>query len=206
MRVGNLPGIRRLPMYLNLLRECRTEGMTTVSATALAARAGLVTSVVRKDLEMTGATGTTGIGYGTDDLIAAIQSFLGWGEPLDAFLIGAGSLGSALLGYPELRATGLNFVAAFDPDPRKVGTTVHGIEVLPLDKLENLAARMGIGIAVLTVPSGTAQPMADILVQAGVTRIWSFAGEILQVPDTVTVQRQDLSAGLAELLVKASKR
>jgi len=203
MRVGNLPGIRRLPMYLNLLRQFQQEGNITISAAALAARAGFVTSVVRKDIEMTGAVGTTGIGYNTEALMADIEAFLGWDNPFDAFLVGAGSLGTALLGHKGLRGHGLTFVAAFDTDPGKIGTCVHGVDVLPLEKLPSLAERMHIGVGVLTVPSDQAQAVADLMVEAGIRRIWSFAAEILQVPDNVIVQREDLSAGLAVLLVRA---
>lgn len=204
MRVGNLPGIRRLPMYLNLLRQFHHEGHVTISAAALALRAGLVTSVVRKDIEMTGAVGTTGIGYNTEALIADIEAFLGWDNPFDAFLVGVGSLGTALLGHKGLRGHGLTFVAAFDADPAKTGRTVHGVEVLPVDKLPSLAQRMHIGVGVLTVPSDQAQAAADLLVEAGIKRIWSFAAEVLHVPDGVVVQREDLSAGLAVLLVRSN--
>lgn len=205
MRIGNLPGIRRLPLYLNILRRWREEGVTSTSSPLLASEAGFVVSVVRKDIEMTGAVGTTGKGFPIDNLIADIEAFLGWDNPFDAFLVGAGNLGSAILGCDEFRRQGLNIVAAFDSDPEKVGRRIHDVEVLPVEKLVSLAGRMHIGIGVLTVPSEYAQSVADILVGAGVTRIWSFAAGILSVPDGVTVQREDLSAGLAELLVKSTK-
>lgn len=204
MRVGNLPGIRRLPIYLNLLRQIKAEGQSTASAAALAARAGLVASVVRKDLEMTGAVGTTGIGFNIDALVADIEAFLGWDNPHDAFLIGAGNLGGALLGHQELSNHGLKFVAAFDADPAKIGHAIHGIEVLPMDKLISLAQRLHPGVVVITVPPGYAQAVTDLVVEAGIRRIWSFAAEILQVPPGTTVQREDLSAGLAELLVRST--
>ena len=179
--------------------------MTSTSSPLLASEAGFVVSVVRKDIEMTGAVGTTGKGFPIDNLIADIEAFLGWDNPFDAFLVGAGNLGSAILGCDEFRRQGLNIVAAFDSDPEKVGRRIHDVEVLPVEKLVSLAGRMHIGIGVLTVPSEYAQSVADILVGAGVTRIWSFAAGILSVPDGVTVQREDLSAGLAELLVKSTK-
>lgn len=202
MRVGNLPGIRRLPIYLNLLRQMRGEGRDTVSAAALAEQAGFVASVVRKDIEMTGAAGTTGIGFNIDILIGDIEAFLGWDNPHDAFLVGAGNLGGALLGHRELAGHGLKFVAAFDADPGKTGRRVHGIEVFPMEKFSDLSRRIRPGVVVLTVPAGRAQGVADLAVAAGIGRIWSFAAEILRVPPHVTVQREDLAAGLAELLVR----
>ena len=204
MRVGNLPGIRRLPMYLTLLRHFKDSGQEKVSAAALAGKAGLVTSVVRKDLEMAGAVGTTGIGYETESLITVIEAFLGWDNPYDAFLVGAGNMGTALLCTRQLRDK-LNFVAAFDADPAKVGRAVCGVEVMPMEKLAPLAERMHIGVGVLAVPPGAAQAAADMLVAGGIKRIWSFAPEIIEVPEGVVVQREDLSAGLAVLLVRGGK-
>lgn len=203
MRVGNLPGIRRLPIYLNLLRQLQEEGMEHASAATLADMAGLVASVVRKDLEMTGAAGTTGRGFGIAALIADIEGFLGWNNPYDAFLVGAGNLGAALLGHRDLRDHGLKFVAAFDSDPAKVGLNIHGTEVLPVEKLVSLGHRMHVRMGLICVPSEAAQEAADLLMEGGITRIWSFAAKILKVPRGVTLQREDLSAGLAELLVKS---
>lgn len=204
MRIGNLPGIRRLPMYLDLLKKLRNDaGPATVSAVLLAEMAGLVASVVRKDIEMTGAVGTTGIGFDIDALIADIEAFLGWDNANDAILIGAGNLGSALLGHADLRRQGMNIVAAFDVDPARIGRIVHGVEVLPMDKLPSLPRRLHLNLAVLTVSGGRAQEAADLAVEAGITRIWSFAAELLRVPEGVYVQREDLSAGLAELLVRS---
>ncbi len=203
MRIGNLPGIRRLPMYLGILRRLQREGKTAVSSLDIAEAAGVVVSVVRKDIEMTGASGKTGVGFDAEQLIADIENFLGWSSPLGAFLAGAGHLGSALLGYEALRRHGLDIVAAFDVDPNKIGIRVHNIEVLHIRKMGDLARRMHIVTGIITVPSHSAQQVADLMVEAGITRIWSFASTILNVPAGVTVQREDLSAGLAELLVRS---
>ncbi len=203
MRLGNLPGIRRLPMYLGILRQFQRNGQTAVSSIDIADASGVVVPVVRKDIEMTGASGKTGVGFDTAQLIADIENFLGWNNPLGAFLAGAGHLGSALLGYEALRRHGLDIVAAFDVDPEKIGSRIHSIEVLPLRKMPSLARRMHIATGIITVPSHAAQQVADAMVKAGITRIWSFASTILSVPDGVTVQREDLSAGLAELLVRS---
>lgn len=204
MRVGNLPGIRRLPMYLTILRRFLDGGAGMVSAAALAEEAGMVTSLVRKDLEMAGAAGTTGIGYDTEGLIRAIETYLGWDNPHDAFLVGAGALGASLLGYDDLRRNGLNIVAAFDADPKKAGKAIHGTTVLPMEKLVPLARRMHISIGVVAVPPGAAQEVADRLVEGGIGKIWTFGPELLKVPDGVIVQREDLSAGLAVLLLQGT--
>ena len=202
MRVGNLPGIRRLPFYLNILRRLKRSGREIISAINLADESGNAVPVVKKDIEMTGAVGKTGVGYNIATLIDDIENFLGWNNPNDAILVGVGNLGSALLGYDGFKRHGLNFVAAFDANPEKSGKRNHDVEVLALDKMPPLLERLHIKTAVLTVPAAAAQGAADMLVSAGITRIWNFAPIMLSVPEGVFVQREDLSAGLAELLVR----
>jgi redox-sensing transcriptional repressor len=206
MRVNNLPGIRRLPIYLDILRKFQQEGQETASTLALAEASGLVAAVVRKDIELTGITGKTGVGFVVSELVAGIEAFLGWDNPSDAFLAGAGNLGSALLGYEGFHKHGLRIVAAFDVDPAVIGRQVHGIEIFPLEKIVPMAQSLHIITGVITVPSSQAQLTADLFVAAGLTRIWSFAPRVLIVPDAVTVQREDLAAGLAELLVRSVRR
>jgi redox-sensing transcriptional repressor len=206
MRVGNLPGIRRLPVYLDILRNLRNGGVETVSASMIAEAAGLIVPVVRKDIEMTGATGKTGVGFSVEALFADIEAFLGWDNPNAAFLAGVGHLGSALLGYEGFRNHGLYFAAAFDVDSSVVGRRIHDMEVFTLENIVPMARRLHISTGVIAVPSSAAQEVADIFVAAGIIRIWSFARAILNVPDEVTVQREDLAAGLAELLVRSERR
>ncbi|MDR1612771.1 MAG: redox-sensing transcriptional repressor Rex [Planctomycetota bacterium] len=202
VRINSLPGVRRLPFYLNILRRMRNGQPKIISAVALAEEAGQAVSVVKKDIEMTGAVGKTGVGYEVAALIGGIEKFLGWTEPCDAFLLGVGNLGSALLGYGGFRRYGLRFVASFDVDQSKVGSFVHGVEVFPPAKIAELARKLGAKTGVLTVPAEHAQESARIFVDSGMTRIWSFAPIPLTVPDGVIVQREDLTAGLAELMVR----
>ena len=69
------------------------------------------------DIEMTGIVGKPRVGYALGDLVRWIENFLGWNRPKAAVLAGAGSLGSALLGYDKFRSHGMEIVAVFDVDP-----------------------------------------------------------------------------------------
>jgi redox-sensing transcriptional repressor len=84
-------------------------------------------------------------------LIIAIQKMLGWDNKTEAILVGAGALGSALLGYKGFTKHGLKIVAALDNNPQVVGKTIHGQTIQPLDKLEDLIRRMEIPIGIITV-------------------------------------------------------
>ena len=154
---------------------------------------------VRKDLAVTGIVGKPKVGYSVPQLIEAIQEFLGWNNTTDAFLVGAGSLGRALLGYTGFRDYGLNIVAAFDVDPAKIGLDIHGREVLPLDKLHDLALRMHVLIGVLTVPAAAAQDVATFMVLSGIRAIWNYTPVKLEVPESVVVEDVKLVSSLAVL-------
>jgi len=191
--------LRRLPSYLQYLRKLAARGRDVVSCTHLGEHLHLDPTLVRKDLQATGIVGKPKVGYSVPALIAAIEHLLGWDNVTDAFLVGAGSLGTALLGYDGFREHGLNIVAAFDVDPAKIGTTIHGKQVLPLDQFADLAARLHIHIGIITVPAESAQEVADLMVLSGIKAIWNFAPTDVQVPAGVIVENVRLSASLAVL-------
>ena len=131
-KIAPLPSVRRLPAYLRLLQSLRAGGRDVVSCTHIGKELGLVSTQVRKDLAVTGIVGKPKVGYNVPALIAAIEEFLGWNNAQDAFVVGVGSLGRALMGYQGFQEYGLRLVAGFDIDPAKVGVEVHGKEVFPV--------------------------------------------------------------------------
>jgi len=201
-----LPTIRRLPMYFSLLEKAAQENQTSISSSQLAAALGLEPIQVRKDLAAIGVTGQPRLGFPLAELIQAIERFLGWDNVTDAFIIGAGHLGTALAGYQGFEKHGLNVVALFDNDPRKVGQTIHGKQVLHIDKLGNLANRMHVHIAILTVPAEAAVSTAQLAVEAGIQAIWNFTPTKLTVPEGIILERVDLAASLAVLSSKLAAR
>lgn len=194
-----LPTIRRFPVYLRKIQECLAREEEYVSGALLADALNLDHVVVRKDLAMTGVSGTPRLGFPTKELAAAITRALGWDNPTQAVLIGVGHLGGALLGYRGFRDHNLEISLAFDANPELVGKQVHGITVLSIDELEKVIPRLHIILAILTVPGSAAQSCADKLVSAGIRGIWNFTGVSLNVPTSVKVQQEDLASGLAVL-------
>jgi redox-sensing transcriptional repressor len=194
-----LPTIRRLPGYLRFLRTLKARGREVVSCTHIADELTLTSIQVRKDLALTGIVGKPRVGYDVPELIDAIEEFLGWKNTSDAFLVGAGSLGRALLGYDGFQEAGLNLVAAFDVDTAKIGTQIHGREVLALERMHDLAMRMHVLIGVLTVPAAAAQDVATMMVMAGMRAIWNYTPVKLEVPDNVIVEDVKLTSSLAVL-------
>jgi redox-sensing transcriptional repressor len=179
----------------------RFAGDRYISGTTIAQELKLEPIQVRKDLAITCITGKPKKGYPVDGLIRAIESFLGWDSGKDAVLAGAGNLGTALLGYEELRRHGLRLVAAFDKNADKIGKTIHGVKVLSVNCMEEEIRLRRVKIAILTVPSPSAQKTVDVLVSGGIEAIWNFTNTLLNVPDNVVIQKEDLSSGYAMLCV-----
>lgn len=192
--------LRRLPSYLQLLREMKKQGQEFVSGTVLSSVHSLEPVIVRKDLAITGVVGKPKLGFRIDELIRAIERFLGWDRPTEAILVGCGSLGTALLGYRRFSGLQLHIVGAFDRDARKTGRTVHGVKISPMDTMAEFAVDRNIALGLLTTPAESAQEVADHMVQCGIRGIWNFAPVKLRVPERVIVQKEDLVEGLAVLL------
>src|SRR3954454_19066233 len=136
------PSLSRLPQYHHLLVQLKAQSVRQVSCSTIGEALNLVPVQVRKDLQYTGIVGRPKTGYSVDQLVQSIESFLGWNNVNEAFLAGAGNLGTALLGHERFSRFGLHIVAAFDTDPRKIGMWLHDKAVLPLEKLADLARRM----------------------------------------------------------------
>ncbi len=194
-----------MPTYLHRLMELQAEGAQNVSTTDLAIYMNMEPIVVRKDLEITGITGQPGVGYKTDELIGGIRKFLGWDNVIEACLIGAGSLGSALLGYEGFEEYGLQITTVFDADPAKIGKRVHNREIHDMAEMTELMKKRKMNLGLICVPTVSAQDAADRLVACGVKAIWNFANVSLKVPDDVVVQREVIAGGFALLSVKIAQ-
>ena len=202
LKLQKMPSVRRLPTYLHKLMEMRRSGQDIVATPELARYMQCSEIAVRKDLAITGAVGQPGVGYRIKDVIDAIRSYLHWDVQCEAVLVGAGSLGTALMGYDGFDEYGLNIIAAFDADPAKIGGTLHGRQIFDIRRLPELCAKLQVPLGIICVPARSAQEVADLMVKGGVKAIWSFANVQLTVPDEVAVQREVIAGGLAELSVK----
>lgn len=191
--------VRRLPAYLRLLRRWEAEGRESVSCTHLAEELGFDPTQIRKDLALTGVVGRPKVGYRLEELVPAVERFLGWADPTEAFVIGAGNLGLALLHYPGFAGHGLSVIAAFDNDPRKTGSTPGGKRIFPMSKLPDLVRRMRVQIGILAVPDAAAQAAAEACYAAGIRGLWNFTAARLQVGMDAVVEDVDLAQSLAML-------
>ena len=189
----NIPDkvINRLTLYHFILDNLKEDELY-ISSAKIAQLLSIDDSQVRKDLKYLNYSGKCRVGYEAKKHKHIIEDCLGFKQKRDAFIVGAGNLGSALAKYDSFKDYGLNILAMFDNDPKKIGTMINGKEVFSLTKVENLASRLGIDIAILTVPKECAVSATKCLVEAGIKYIWNFTPCILDVPKDVKVWNENL--------------
>jgi redox-sensing transcriptional repressor len=198
------PAVYRLSFYLRQLEAFQRSEKHTISSKQLGEALGYTDAQVRKDLAYFGQFGHPGIGYRVEELISQLRKILGTDKGWNVLLVGAGNLGRALIAYRGFLRKGFRLAAIFDADERKVGQAFGDLTVSPMDKLAEIAAKENIKLAIMSVPSEVAQPVADKLVGAGVRGILNFAPVSVSVPPDVSVQSVDLAVQLEQLSFKMS--
>ncbi len=198
------PTLKRLPVYLHFLQQVWKEGGIDISAPVIGKALNYDATQVVKDLAVTGIKGKPRVGYNTYELIQTIEEYLGFNKTNEAFLIGAGNLGSALLAFSELQSFGLKVIAAFDVDPGVIGTKKGGVNVFHLNRMQELAERLKVVVGIITTPAEVAQETADRIVESGINAIWNFTPVYLQLPEHVIVQNTSMYSNVAVLLKKVN--
>ena len=198
------PSVRRLSAYLRQLELLVTMGVESVSSRQLAEYMKVGAAQVRRDLTLFGQFGRPGVGYDVTDLIDRLRDILGTTQRWKVIVLGAGELSHALLRYPGFAARGFELVAAFDNDPKKVGTRIGDVPVHHIDELESVISQCGARLAVLAVPAEASQDLADRLGRAGIAGILNFAPPGLETCPGIFVSQVDITAHLEQLSFKAS--
>jgi redox-sensing transcriptional repressor len=191
--------IGRLSLYRRLLNSLQSEGVRNVYSHQLANMAGCTAAQVRRDLMAVGYSGSPTHGYEVARLIESIREFLDAPGGQGVALVGVGNLGKAILAYFAGRRPNLQIVAAFDSDPYKVDRVIHGCRCYPIEKLSEVVREKDIRVAVITVPAGAAQAVAEQLVQAGVRGLLNFAPVRLRVPPNVHIEDIDMTMSLEKV-------
>ncbi|MBQ3819449.1 redox-sensing transcriptional repressor Rex [bacterium] len=193
--------INRLTMYHFILEDMKDDEKY-VSSNKFANLLNIDNSQVRKDLKYIDNQGKCRVGYEAKKLKSKIEEVLGFKKTKDVFIVGAGNLGAALAKYDSFKDYGLNVLAMFDKDEKKVGTVINGKEVFDISKVGNLASRLEVEMAILTVPRESAQAVANYLAGAGIKYIWNFTTCILDVPKNVKVWNENLIGSFLQFINK----
>ncbi len=191
------PTLRRLPWYLAYLKLLKDKGEEYVSSTQISKEINVDASQIAKDLSFINISGKTRVGYEVDSLVTVLEDFLGFTSSHRAFILGAGSLGAALLHDNGLDQFGLQIIAAFDVSPAKIGTVINGIPVYDVRDLAKYSKSLDVNIGILTVPVDKAQSVADQVIESGIKAIWNFTPFRIRVPKHIVVQNTSIYAHLA---------
>jgi len=197
--------INRLTLYHCILTDYLEKNIEYISSPQIAVLLNIDDSQVRKDLKYLNNVGKCRVGYKVKDLRESIEKTLGFQDTKDAFIVGAGNLGLALTKYDDFQNYGLNILALFDNDALKVDMSINEKTIFHISKLPDLARRLNVEMAILTVPRKYAQEVTDYLVNSGIRHIWNFTPCILKVPDTVKVWNENLMGSCLQFTARNKK-
>ena len=185
--------LRRLPAYLRILKSHDEE---YISSTVIAEKLNLNSIQVRKDIALVSSVeGKAKVGFNTKQLVKDIELYLYINNTTDVIVVGAGRIGQALMNYKNFENK-VNIVMGFDSDLSKCDNK----KIFHISKLEKLVKKRNISVAILSVPTTSAQEMCDLLVESGIKGIWNFTGSPLEVKEDIIVKNEDLSASLMVLI------
>lgn len=200
--------LKRLAIYHRCFIDLKKEGELKIQSRELSTILGFEPATIRKDFSYLGELGRQGYGYKIDFVLAAFERVLNIQEAQNCVLIGAGNLGKAVMNFFTSERFNSEFsaptklVAAFDTNPKIVGTQVNNVKVLHESKLVDYVKKNKIKYIVLAVPSEFAQVTADKVIGLGVEGILNLTSSIINAEDIV-VHEVDLAIELETLVFTA---
>jgi redox-sensing transcriptional repressor len=189
--------------YRYLCELTARQSVQTITSAQIADALDVDATQVRKDFSAIGLVGIGRVGFEVCEVCRAIRVEIGFDQRYDSVLVGTGHLGRSLLEYSGFAEGfgryGLNVVAAFDNDKRKIGRSIAGVTVRPMRGMTAFVRKRGIQLGIITVPAAVAQRVASRLVSGGVTAVWNFSPTQLTVPPGILVRNEHISRGLSEI-------
>jgi redox-sensing transcriptional repressor len=188
--------VHRLILYRKMLKRLKEEGVINVFSYKLASLAGRTQALVRRDLMVVGYSGTPVHGYNIEELIKALNIYLDHPIKQEVALVGFGNLGRAIIDYCSGLNPKLIISAAFDINPNKINRVISGVPCFHIDNLESIIKQREIDVAILAIPSESAQKIADRLIRVGIHGFLNYTSERLQLPANVFVENRDMMMAL----------
>lgn len=195
------PAISRLCALYQLLGQLQEQGH--VSSAELGELMGVGAHSIRKDISFLGAAGNSGAGYEVNRLRSMIAESLGLTTVRQVCVVGLGRMGSAILQYPL--GDEFKLVAGFDSNINRLETIKTEVELFPAFQISDVVRRLNIDMAIITVPAGNAQEVADRLVEGGIRGIVNFAPVYIKTKEkSVFVKQMDIAGELRVLSARIS--
>ena len=197
--------IKRLPTYLRYLDMLLDQGVYRISSTELGKIMGLTASQVRQDINILGGIGRQGYGYPVIDLKKHIENVVGVNRIQNMIIIGAGNIGSAIVGYKGFKDSGFKTLALFDIDEDKIGKSISNVPILNMKNMPQFIKKNDISIVILCCPAKKAQEVCEEAYKAGIRGFWNFAPIDLKLPDDAVAVNVSLSETLQQLSFRLKK-
>jgi redox-sensing transcriptional repressor len=200
--------IERLSEYRRTLFRCLDEGKTHIFSHELAGMQNITAVQVRRDIMFIGYASQGRKGYDIKELIAVIAGIIDPSDILNLAVVGYGNLGKAISSYLVNKRPKLKIVAAFDIDPKKIGSTAALVDCFSIERLREIITSRNISLALLTVPADAAPQMAKILVSSGIKGILNFTTVNLRVSNDIYLEEYDMVTSLEKVayFVKIAQR
>jgi len=188
--------VARLSLYRRLLKLFSDENRHEVYSHQLAEVVKVTPAQVRRDLMVLGYNGIPKRGYEVAKLTECIDKFFNVSKGIGIILVGVGNIGRAMLSYFREGKPYINIVAAFDLDPDKIGRVISGCQCYHIESMPKFLNDNKIRTAILTVPVGQAQGVAEFLIQNGIKGILNFTPARLKLSADVFVEDVDITMHL----------
>ena len=195
-----------LSQMLTLLRLLKLRGRTYVNIQTLADQMRIPHETIYNLLTDIGLGIPANYEFEIGQSMDFLETILGHHILNEAFIAGAGKMGSRLIKSEEFRSCGLKITAAFDIDSAIIGTEINGVKIVSILKIASLAHRMHIALGIITTPPDQAQQTADRMVDSKIQVIWNFTPEKIKVPSGFILENSSPGANLKQVFHSISER
>lgn len=193
--------LRRVLYYIKCLNKFKNDGISNIQSNDLAGKCGVKSSVVRKDFSYFGILGVRGKGYDVEQLCSLFKKVLDQIGPINAVVIGAGKLGTALM-YHSKENYNIEIIAAFDKSKEKIGKKFSDIPIYDINDLNKFVKSNNIKIVILAIPSEEVQSVVDMINNTGVKLILSLTLTPINAPEGIEVSYFDILSEIEFLFLK----
>lgn len=191
--------IRRLPKYYRYLGEVYDSGVKRISSKELSKIMNITASQIRQDLNNFGSFGLQGYGYNIELLYDEIGRILGLDKSHKLVVIGCGHIGQAIMNYQSFSSRGFVFTAAFDNDPKIIGTKINEVDVLDVKDLEKYLLENEVDIVCLTLPKCDFKDIINTINNSSVTGVWNFTNMEIHFREGIQTENVHLMDSLMTL-------
>lgn len=160
---------------------------------------GITAVQVRRDLMLIGFSSDTKKGYDVKVLIDFISGILDSVQPMNIAVLGMGHLGQAITKYFNDKGLKLKIIAAFDIDPKKVGTEIDGIPCYHMNDFEKTVEEREISIVIVSSPTKVAPHLVVPIINAGIKGVLNFTSTPLNFPQGIVVENYDITTLLEKV-------